>query len=115
MVASAAEEDILDETLEDKVGRVEPDADDQAGDQHDHDALDELILSRPLDLLKLAPRLTDEAAEAAARDAKLAGRLGRPHWPRAGSGGALRDLTVRRSALLLGAPGAALRSGLAGH
>ena len=47
--------------LEDEVGGPEIDADDDAGDQHDDDALDQLRLGRPFDLLELGPGLADEA------------------------------------------------------
>src|SRR2546429_4264925 len=70
------EQHVLDESLEDDVGGVEEDADDETGNQHHDDALDQLTLSRPLDLLQLAPRFDDEAANAPARqDARLARRF----------------------------------------
>ena len=56
------EQDVLDERLEREVGEPEEGADDHAGDQHDHRALDQLRLARPLDLLQLGDRLGDEAA-----------------------------------------------------
>src|SRR5919204_1474048 len=65
------QEDVLDEALEDEVGAVEEDADDQARDQDDRDALDQLRLLRPLDLLQLSPGFRDEAPEAAARQLAL--------------------------------------------
>src|SRR5919198_990851 len=54
------EEDILHESLEDKVRAVQVDADDQARNEDHDDALDQLLLARPLDLLELTPGLRDE-------------------------------------------------------
>src|SRR4051794_11331947 len=62
-----AEEDVLNEPAEDLVGAPEVDADDDAGDEHDDRALDQLRLRRPLDLLELAPRLADEVEAARMR------------------------------------------------
>src|SRR3954451_7592389 len=56
----------LDEVLEDDVAAPEEDAHDEACDQDDGDALDQLVLAGPLDLLELAPRLGDEPARATA-------------------------------------------------
>jgi len=63
---------VLDEPLEDLIRRVEVDAHDQAGDEDDDGALDDLRLGRPLDLLQLGPGLEGEAAAARARNAALA-------------------------------------------
>src|SRR5205814_1205620 len=69
-------EDLFDKTLEHEIGAVQEDADDQTGDQHDDDALDQLILAGPFDLLQLAPRLGDEAPRATAGEgSRLAARL----------------------------------------
>src|ERR671934_2305652 len=72
-----SEEDVFDDTLEDEIRRVQEDADDQAGDQHDRNPLDQLRLPRPLDLLQLSPRLGDEAPEAAAGKLALAAAVAR--------------------------------------
>src|SRR5436853_82173 len=56
-----AQEDVLDEPLEREVGDPEIGADDRAGDEHDDDALDQLLLAGPFDLLQLGDRLLDEA------------------------------------------------------
>src|SRR5919198_2266925 len=99
------EEDVLDEPLECQVGEPEVRAYDHAGDQHDGGALDQLLLSGPLDLLQLGGGLADEAAEARARDLALGcdgSGLGRTHLrgPRARIG------AVPLLSLLLRAAGA---------
>src|SRR5579883_3074639 len=60
-----SEEDVDDEALERLVGRVQVHADDEARDDHDRRAGDELALPRPLDLLQLHPRLLDVRAQPA--------------------------------------------------
>src|SRR6516162_295336 len=69
---STSQKDVLDETLEDLVGRVEVDADDDARDEDDDGPLDHLRLRRPFDLLQLAPRLGGEPPAARARHAARA-------------------------------------------
>src|SRR5262249_59297366 len=74
------EEHVLDEALDRKVGNPEVAPDDQAGDDNNHGAGDDLTLSRPLDLLELRPRLADKVEEpafAGLGTARLAPRLGR--------------------------------------
>src|SRR5919204_1391051 len=110
---SLLEEDVLHEAPEDLVGGVEVDADDEAGDEDDGGALDDLRLARPLHLLQLAPRLLDEAlaastGERAAPALTLDGLRGRADL-RLARAGALRD----RAALRLGlAARTALRTSL---
>jgi hypothetical protein len=65
------QEDVLDEPLEGEVCEPEVRADDHARDQHDRDALDQLLLARPLDLLQLGGGLADEAPEAGAGNLPL--------------------------------------------
>src|SRR2546430_16481581 len=96
-----AEKDVLDEPLERLVGEEEVDADDQAGDQDDHGALDQLLLAGPLDLVQLGPRLADElrAGEAPPRSGRGAvlaagGRVGRRPGGGAGSAGGGRGLRI---------------------
>src|SRR5439155_1326573 len=73
----SSEQNVLDEAFPDQVGAVEIHADDDAGDEDDDDALDQLALAGPLDLLQLAPRLGDEVLEPPAGDrAGFAGRFG---------------------------------------
>ena len=109
------QEDVLDEPLEREIGQPEICADDDARDQDDRDALDQLLLPRPLDLLQLGGGLGDEAPQAGARKAALDDRLGPPHP------GHLR-LPLNRSRVgavslpfLLGPARASLRSRLPGH
>ena len=45
---------MLDETPEDLVGEEQVEADDEAGDEDDGGALDQLLLAGPLDLLSSA-------------------------------------------------------------
>src|SRR2546430_7907725 len=111
-----AEEDVLDKPLERLVGEKEVDADDQAGDQDDHGALDQLLLPGPFDLVQLGPRLADElrAGEAppwTRRGAVLAagGRDGRAHGGTAGALDGGLALGLGRAA------GAALGACLPGH
>src|SRR5665811_2431168 len=54
--------------LERQIGEGQISADDRARDDHDDGALYQLLAPRPLDLLQLGRRLTDEADEAHARD-----------------------------------------------
>jgi len=61
------EEDVLDEPLEGEIGYPQVGADDDAGDQDDCDALDQLLLAGPLDLLELGGGLGDKPADAGAR------------------------------------------------
>src|SRR4051794_39462312 len=56
----------LDERLHDEVDAPEVQADDGAGDDDDHRAGDDLLLTGPLDLLELRDALADEADHAAA-------------------------------------------------
>src|SRR5437764_3135764 len=108
------QEDVLHEMPERLIRHPEVEADDRAGDQHDHHALDHLTLVRPLDLLQLGDRLGDEALAAAAGDAPHSPRLAldrllrRAHL-RLARAGALGQAAVRRLGLLP-ALGAALRS-----
>src|SRR3954451_3630159 len=57
------QENVLDEALEHLVRAPEVEADQDAGDQHDHRALDHLLLARPLDLPQLRIGLADEVEE----------------------------------------------------
>src|SRR5438093_2409599 len=113
------QEDVLDDALEDEIGRIEEDADDHTGDQHDRDTLDQLVLARPLDLFQLAPRLGDEAAQATARDVSLSGAaVARGHCSRSARRRSLRRpraLGLRAVAHGLGPSGTPLSSRLAGH
>src|SRR5438132_9892860 len=111
------QEDVLDDALEDEIGAVEEHADDQTGDQHHDDALDELVLPGPLDLLQLTPRLGDEASDAAARNvalrsATVSGRRGSRRTRRRRLCSA-RPLDLRAVARRLGPPRAALGCRLA--
>src|SRR3989442_2540465 len=115
----SSEQNVLDEAFPDEVGAVEIYADDDAGDEDDDDALDQLALSGPLDFLQLAPRLGDEVLEPPARDrARLAGGFGlsagarRRSARRRGRSNRQRGLTAGRHLL---APGAALRTCLSSH
>jgi hypothetical protein len=94
-----AQQDVLDEATEDLVGEEQVRARDQAGDQDDDGALDQLLLAGPVDLLQLAPRLLDEVPEAAARNVTAAVRA--------------RGLGSRPQLLLLLARPRALGRGLA--
>src|SRR6185295_4625318 len=88
LMGSALDEHVLDESLEDEVTRVQEDADDHAGDQHDHNALDQLRLGGPFDLLELGNRLADEACDASAAGCpRLARRLGPSRGTGSGPGG----------------------------
>jgi hypothetical protein len=106
--------DVLDEPTEELVGDPKIDADDQAGDENDDRALDQLLLTGPLDLLQLAPGLTDEAAagKLALAAAVRAGGLDCGADRRAGAGAALEGGLALS---LGGAAGSALGAGLAGH
>src|SRR5690349_20040899 len=73
MLCPLSQEDVVDDGLPDLVVRVEIHADDDAGDQDDERALDQLLLARPLDLVQLAGRLADEVGRAEA--VRLARRL----------------------------------------
>src|SRR6185295_12278916 len=59
------EEDVFDKTGEGEVGNPEVGAHDGDGENDGHGRGEELAPVRPLDLLELADRLPDEAAEAA--------------------------------------------------
>src|SRR2546425_11060408 len=74
--ALLAEEDVLDQALEDLVGAPQVGTDDSASDEDDDCGLDDLLLPRPLDLLQLRPRLRDESLRAAPRDCRPATGLG---------------------------------------
>ena len=114
-----AEQDVLDDALEDEVGDPEIRADDRTGDDDDDGTRQHLALPRPLDLLELRPRLADEGRETAARNTPLE-RL--PPWL---GGGRRTNLLTRARArrrcrllLLVGLllpPCAALRSRRPGH
>ena len=112
--ATSPQEDLLDETLEDEVRAPEVEADDDAGDQDDRRALDQLVAARPLDLVQLRPRLRDEATGAAAARARV-----RPDRRSRRTRLLLftRARALERSAavLLLTAPLATLLTGLASH
>jgi hypothetical protein len=111
---------VLDEALEDLVREEQVNAGDQARDQDDHGALDQLLLAGPVDLLELGPRLADESL------ASLAGHLA-PVTRLRGLGHCRPELllrlllTLRRTlerGAALGLGGAAsspLGSGLPGH
>jgi len=108
---------VLDEPLEGKIGDPQVGADDDTRDQHDRGALDQLLLTGPLDLLQLRRGLAYEVPEAGAGKPALArdGRgLGVGHTHRRL---ALHDPGVAAVLLplLLGAAGASLGSGLLGH
>src|SRR6266702_4841040 len=62
------QEDVLNDALPDQIVGVQIDADDDTGDEHDDHTLDQLVLTRPLDLLQLRPRLGDEPPRPAPRD-----------------------------------------------
>src|SRR5436190_6481511 len=109
-----SQQDVLDEALPHEIGSVQIDADHDARHEDDHDALDELILVGPLDLLELAPRLADEALEPAAGNVALAdlGTRGRR------TGGRLRRACPDGRAVVRAAvrtARAALRACLARH
>src|SRR6266511_3368658 len=59
-----AEKDVLDEVLRHDVANPDVRADDDAGDEYDERALDDVGLRGPFDLLQLAPALDDEALRA---------------------------------------------------
>src|SRR4051812_20247076 len=118
---SASQEDVLDEALEQLIGGEQVHARDQARDQHDRGALDQLLLAGPVDLLELGPRLADEALAPLAGDVAAIGAL-RRLGGRAQLLRLLRLLLALRGALergaalgLCGAAGAAFRAGLTGH
>src|SRR5581483_6526659 len=80
------DQEAVDEVLPDLVVRPEISADDEAGDEDDDCALDQLLLPRPLDLLQLGDGLPEEAERAPAgafgrraraRAAAVAGAVGR--------------------------------------
>jgi hypothetical protein len=109
-----SEQDVLYEALPDQIGAVQIDADDDAGDEDDDDALDQLALTGPLDFLELAPRLAHEVLAAASRDVTLADLRARLRRP----GGRLDAATLKRNlsaTVALRAPGAALRTRLSRH
>src|SRR5215467_8679985 len=68
------QEDVLDEATEQLVAQEQVQTRDEAGDEDDRGALDQLLLSGPVDLLQLAPRLGDEAPDASARRAVAVAR-----------------------------------------
>src|SRR5207244_2110152 len=114
----SSEQNVLDEAFPDQVGAVEIHADDDAGDEDDDDALDQLALAGPLDLLQLAPRLGDEVLEPPAGDrAGFAGRFGLStcarRRPARRRGRSARERGLAAGHLL--APGAALRTRLPSH
>ena len=110
---------MLDEPLEREIGEPQVGANDDACDQDDRGALDQLLLARPVDLLQLRRRLPDEASEAGAwKLPSLAGRGGRLRRP----GYTRGRLTLNRSGLgavslplLLRATGAPLGTRLFRH
>ena len=65
----------MDEPLEGEIGEPQIGADDDAGDQDDRRALDQLLLGRPFDLLQLGDRLSDEAPDPGPRKPALDLRL----------------------------------------
>ena len=67
------QEDVADEAAEDEVRRVEVGAHHRDRDDDDDRRRDQLLASRPLDLLELGPGLAGERAEAAAAVALRAG------------------------------------------
>jgi hypothetical protein len=73
----AAEQESLDERLEDQVGDPEKRADDGAGDEDDDGSGQDLALAGPVDLLQLRPALGDEAAASTASSAAAGLRLRR--------------------------------------
>jgi hypothetical protein len=110
------EEDVLDEPLEGEIGEPEIRADDDARDQDDRDALDQLLLTGPLDLLQLGGGLADEAPNPGAWQAALDDRLGSSdsghlRLPLDGRPG-VGPITLPLS---LGPPGAPLSASLLGH
>src|SRR5579862_2009059 len=121
MTCLLSEEDVGDHVLPDLVVEIEVEPDDQAGDQHDHRPLHDLVLARPLDLLQLRPGLADEVRAPALvrRGGALLRRLLRTRGkrlltaPRAACGGAVgADLGHRSASLpvrgVLPAPAAVL-------
>src|SRR6266540_380071 len=115
-------EDSLDEPTEHLVRQVEVAADDHAGDDDDDGALDDLVLTGPLDLPQLADRLADEACDAAAPTVLAAGpRRGLGPGPGLGRqpDGLLHDAATSAAGdrgLSVGEPPrSALRSCLASH
>ena len=64
MTPLLTQENVLNESLEREIGNPQVGADDDACDQNDRGALDQLLLARPVDLLQLRYGLADEAPEA---------------------------------------------------
>src|SRR6266540_5763066 len=103
-----AEEDVLDEVLGGDVAEPDVGPDDDARDEHDERALDDVGLRRPLDLLQLAPALGDEplrarlllAARAGLRlDGSLGADLGDARCGATLAGGGSRLRLAARSTL----------------
>lgn len=115
---SAAEQDALDEWLDDEVGDVEVRPDDGAGDENDDGARHDLALPRPVDLLQLGHALCDEAAASTAAPAAPGLRL-RRLGGRADLGltaaSSLADALALGLLLLLLPVAAALLAGVPGH
>src|SRR5664280_25698 len=97
-----------------QIGNGQITADDRASDEHDDGALYQLLTPRPLDLLQLGYRLTDEAAEGKVTALAFSPDLGLLH--------AKRRRLPRRTGLLSeprigtsGTASAALLTSWAGH
>src|SRR4029079_4086712 len=112
-----SKQDVLDEAAKELVRQEQVEARDEAGDEDDRGALDQLLLARPVDLLELAPRLGDEAPDAPARGtAALTRRLRGLGRRRTGRRLALRRALDGGATFgLRCAAGAALGAGLPGH
>jgi hypothetical protein len=110
------EEDVLDEPLESEIGEPEIRADDDARDQDNRDALDQLLLTGPLDLLQLGGGLADEAPDSGAWQAALDDRFGSPDsghlWLPLNGRPGVGPITLPLS---LGPTGAPLSASLLGH
>src|SRR5262249_26430662 len=63
---------VLDDVLPEPVIRIQVDAGDEAGDEDDRGAADQLLLIRPVDLLELGPGLLEEADAGRARTDRVA-------------------------------------------
>src|SRR6187431_2951920 len=95
-IGSLLQKDAVDDGADDLVETPQVSADDDAGDDHDHDALERLVARRPVDLAQLGVRLADELTALLLRLAAgllLDGLLRRPDLLRARAARARGGLT----------------------